>query len=135
METQSRWIFNRPDCPYGCGAPLDSKLRWQATPCHRCGRPLYPAIEVTDLEGRSIWPPASVPRPPEAGEPDVGVYYVITEEEAQAREAIGKPIWEAHRAASKNRACMQTLSCLAAVLFVMLVVVALAFYFLVVAPR
>ena len=135
METPSREVFNRSDCPYGCGAPLDPQLRWQATPCRQCGRPLYPVGEIADPEGRIVWPPANVPRPPEAGLPGVQVWYVVGDEEAQARKAIGKAAWEEHAAALEERTCLQTCLLLALVLIIVVVVVALAVYFLVIAPR
>lgn len=88
MQTEMRVVYNRADCPYGCGEPLPERLRWQGTPCPRCGRPLHPLGPIDDQEGGILWPPAHIPRPPEAGQPDVTIWYVVREDEAPDRMAI-----------------------------------------------
>ena len=103
MEDQRRIVFNRSDCPYGCGAELPSKLRWQATPCPRCGRPLHPLGSVSDDEGRVLWPPASVPRAPEEGQPGVRVEYVVTDEEYHEARALSSDVIWTHLSKSENR--------------------------------
>ena len=50
----TRYVYNRSDCPYGCGAPLVPNLRWEATPCQGCGRPLYPLSAKVDEHGRAL---------------------------------------------------------------------------------
>ena len=124
MEPPTPVVYNRSDCPYGCGATLEPGLRWQATPCRRCGRPLYPLDEALDDEGRLLWPPASVPRPPEVGRPGVVVWYVVGEEDAGARKAATQGL----RDASHNRACRQQALVLIILLLIAVVVLALALY-------
>ena len=124
MEPSTPVVFNRSDCPYGCGASLEPGLRWQATPCRRCGRPLYPLNEAMDDEGRLLWPPASVPRPPEADKTGAVVWYVVGEEEAGARKAATQGL----RDASHDRACRQQILALSGLLLILVVVVALALY-------
>lgn len=41
-----------------------------------------------DGRGRVRWPPARIPSPPEAGLPDVLVWYVVGEEDAAEANAI-----------------------------------------------
>ena len=90
MAGDERIVFNRSDCPYGCGAPLAPDLRWQGTPCKRCGRPLYPLAATTGREGQTLWPPASVPRPPDVGPPGTQVWYVVGEEDAREGVATAR---------------------------------------------
>lgn len=91
MTDDRKTVFNRPDCPYGCGAPLAPTLRWQATPCGGCGRPLHPVAAVVDADGRQVWPLASVPGPPTVP-PDAEFWYVVREEDAAERVAILREI-------------------------------------------
>src|SRR5436190_22791312 len=90
-EADPRIVFNRSDCPYECAAELPPKLRWQVTPCPRCRRPFHTFGSIHDDEGRVLWPPASVPRSPEEGQPGVRVKYVVTAEEAREAKAIVTP--------------------------------------------
>ena len=103
MTDDRKTVFNRPDCPYGCGTPLASKLRWQATPCRGCGRPLYPVAAVVDDAGRQIWPPSSVPRPPTVP-PDAESWYVVREEDADERTAVLRKI--AQRGKKSEEGCL-----------------------------
>ena len=84
-------VFDRADCPYGCGTPLAAGLRWQATPCRGCGRPLHPVGPVVDEDGRQLWPSASVPRPPPVPQ-GTEFWYVVREEDAAERIAIVRKI-------------------------------------------
>jgi hypothetical protein len=127
MEPPTPVVFNRSDCPYGCGASLEPSLRWQATPCRRCGRPLYPLNEALDDEGQLLWPPATVPRPPEAGKPGVVVWYVVGEEDAGARKAATQGM----RDASHNRACREQILVLIFLLLIVVVALAVALYLVV----
>lgn len=88
MQAEMRVVYNRADCPYGCGEPLPDRLRWQGTPCPRCERPLHPLGSIDDQEGRTLWPPAHVPKAPEAGQPGVTVWYVVREDEVPERKVI-----------------------------------------------
>jgi hypothetical protein len=129
MKPNAGVVYNRSDCPYGCGTRLAPNLRWQGTPCQGCGRPLYPLSETRDSKGKVIWPPSDVPRPPEAGLPGVTVWYVVTEEAAPAGVAVS---W----AESLERVNRSEEGCLLQVLLiggVILVAVAL-FYVLILAP-
>jgi hypothetical protein len=87
-EAGARIVFNRSDCPYGCGAELPPKLRWQVTPCARCRRPLHQRSAIVDEEGRVLWPPEGVPRPPDEGQHGVRVQYVVTAEDDRDWRAI-----------------------------------------------
>jgi len=97
MEAELRIVFNRSDCPYGCGAELPN-LRWQRTPCPRCGRPIYQLSSVVDEEGRVLWPTASVPRSPEEGQPGVTVQYVVTGMDDRERIELGGDVISRTRA-------------------------------------
>jgi hypothetical protein len=125
-----RIVFNRPDCPYGCGAALAPDLRWQETPCHRCGRPLFP-LTATEADGQVLWPPPSIPRPAEAGQPDVQIWYVVGEEDAREAIAISRVQTQRRLDASDEKACRLVTILLIAVG----VVVAAALYVLLLAPR
>jgi hypothetical protein len=143
MDPDERVVYNRADCPYGCGEPLAPRLRWQATPCRRCGRLQYPLREVValadgslDADGdiRVLWPPASVPRPPDADQPGVDVWYVVGEEEAQEAAAIRNEE-TGSRVLASEESCLRTCGLLALGLIIVVVVAAVALYFLVIAPR
>jgi ribosomal protein S30 len=69
-----------PSCP--------PKLRWQVTPCARCRRPLHQRSAIVDEEGRVLWPPEGVPRPPDEGQHGVRVQYVVTAEDDRDWRAI-----------------------------------------------
>ena len=117
-------VFNRSDCPYGCGAALDANLRWQATPCRECGRPLYPLHEALDNEGRRLWPPETVPRPAEAARPGSDVWYVVGEHDAAARKAATQGL----RDDLHDRACREQLLILVALLIAVVAVIGIALY-------
>ena len=119
-----RIVFNRSDCPYGCGAELPPRLRWQSTPCPRCGRTYYTTGAIVDDEGRVLWPPASIPRSPEEGQPDVRVQYVVSDEDYRESKAIVSPAMareQRRRAQSDER---MYLGCLLVVLVGIVLVVA-----------
>ena len=119
-ETEPRIVFNRTDCPYGCGAEVPLKLRWHVTPCPRCQRPWHLESSLQDAEGRPLWPAASVPRPPEAGQPGVLIEYVVTEEDHRELSAIRASTPEAEQARAR-RARSDEWTCLGC--FVVLVVI------------
>ena len=121
---EPRVVFNRSDCPYGCGEMLPATFRWQVTLCRRCGRSMHRLGDAIDEEGRLLWPPASVPRPPEAGQPDVEVEYVVDEAEAVARRAATRHFGDA----SHDRACREQLLVLLIGLILVVVVLALIVY-------
>ena len=131
MRAKMRVVYNRADCPYGCGELLPENLRWQGTPCRRCGRPLYPLSSIDDQEGRILWPPAHIPRPPEAGQPDVTVWYVVREDEAPEGKAISRAEIQRRVDKSDERSCTIVIAVLVSVLLVAVVLV----YFLVLSPR
>ena len=123
-EADRRIVFNRSDCPYGCGAELPPKLRWQATPCPRCGRPLYPLGPVIDEEGRVLWPPANVRRSSEEGQPGVRVQYIVTDIDVQERTELARPGHERYLE-GRNRSDKRTyVGCLLIVVVVVVLVVA-----------
>jgi len=102
---RTRFVYNRSDCPYGCGSPLPHDLRWIKTPCPGCGRPLYPLIAARD-DG---WPPAHVPQPFGLLLDDAVLLYVVTDEEAQAKDrVIDKALSD-----SEQRGCSQVMTFLA----------------------
>ena len=131
MEPKARVVYNRSDCPYGCGTLLAPDLRWQGTPCEGCGRPLYPLSDVVDGEQRVLWPPAGIPRPPEVGLPGVQVWYVVGEEEARDRIALSKASTQRRVDAAEERSCLV----IGLVLILVLVVALALFVVLVLAPR
>jgi len=81
---RTRFVYNRSDCPYGCGSPLPHDLRWIKTPCPGCGRPLYPLTAARN----DLWPPPHVPHPSGLLLDDAVLLYVVTEEEARAKDAM-----------------------------------------------
>ncbi len=132
MRDQVRIVYNRPDCPYDCGEPLPPKLRWQATPCPRCGRALYPLSEVVNDAGEVLWPPAEVPRPSEAGLPSVDVWYVVRKDDGEKGVEIAHADAQHRSDRSENESC----SLILIALFVSVAVVAAAItYFVFLAPR
>jgi hypothetical protein len=123
-------VYNRPDCPYGCGAALAPNLRWQGTPCQGCGRPLFPLTDVV-TDGAVLWPPPRIPGPPENDQPDVQVWFVVGEEDALERRAISNR--ETQRAIDKSDE-----GCLLVTIVIVLIggaVAAVAVYLLVLAPH
>jgi hypothetical protein len=100
--SSTRVVYNRSDCPYGCGAPLAPNLRWIRTPCHGCGRRLYPLSATVDDDGRVLWPPARIPAPPEAGLPDVVVWYVVGEEDYDEANAISTAEYTRRRSEAES---------------------------------
>jgi hypothetical protein len=86
-------VFNRSDCPYGCGTSLPANLRW-TRPCPGCGRTLHPVLPCwPDAGGRGpageeVWPTVDVPRLPDPLPPGSQVWYVITDDESAERARI-----------------------------------------------
>lgn len=126
MQPKMRVVYNRADCPYGCGEPLPERLRWQGTPCPRCGRPLHPLGPIDDQEGGILWPPAHIPRPPEAGQPDVTIWYVVREDEAPERKATSRAEIQRRVDMSDERSRTTVIAVIVSVLLVSVLLVAMA---------
>ncbi len=126
MQAKMRVVYNRADCPYGCGEPLPERLRWQGTPCPRCGRPLHPLGPIDDQEGGILWPSAHIPRPPEAGQPDVTIWYVVREDEAPERMAISRAEIQRRGDTSDERSRTTVIAVIVSVLLVSVFLVAMA---------
>jgi hypothetical protein len=83
-----------------------------------------------DRHGRTLWPPASVPRPHDLP-PGTQVWYVVREEEARYGISIGKAATLTRVDASDERSCL----IIAAVLIAIVIVALVLLYVLVLAPR
>jgi hypothetical protein len=131
MHAKRDVVYNRADCPYECGEPLPENLRWQGTPCRRCGRPLFPLHSVEDDDGSVLWPPEEIPRPPEAGQPGVTVWYVVREDQAPEGVSISHAASQRRVDKSEEQSCTIVIAVLALVLIAAVVVG----YLLLFAPR
>src|SRR5512139_4068598 len=88
MSRPSGVVYNRDDCPYGCGRALPLNLRWSATPCRGCERPLYPDSAILGDDGEELWPPADVPRPSVTPPAGAEIWYVVGEQDHGERMRI-----------------------------------------------
>jgi hypothetical protein len=78
-------VFDRDDCPYGCGTSLSPDLRWSGTPCTGCGHPLHVRADdprATAAGSRGTAPDADVTASGRR------VWHVMTETESAVCDAI-----------------------------------------------
>jgi hypothetical protein len=94
MSWSTEVVYNRTDCPYGCGTALPTRLYRSATPCPGCQRPLYAhwALHSNSDDRGELWPPQDVPRPPLVPPHGAEVWYVIGEEDHAEWERIGNDL-------------------------------------------